>query len=85
MTFEIKGNQFYKDGEEIKIISGAVHYFRNLPDTWGDIFKKMKAENTFNMQAFLQHCHFVIPHISHPSSCKIRGPETSPRPQFLIL
>ena len=43
MTFEIKGNQFYKDGEEIKIISGAVHYFRNLPDTWGDIFKKMTA------------------------------------------
>ena len=43
MTFEIKGNQFYKDGEEIKIISGAVHYFRNLPDTWSDIFKKMKA------------------------------------------
>ncbi|MEE1322081.1 MAG: beta-galactosidase family protein [Acutalibacteraceae bacterium] len=43
MTFEIKGNQFYKNGEAVKIISGAVHYFRNMPDTWGDIFKKMRA------------------------------------------
>ncbi len=43
MTFEIKGNQFLKDGEPIKLISGAVHYFRNLPDTWSDIFRKMRA------------------------------------------
>ena len=33
----------YKDGKPIKIISGAVHYFRNMPDTWSDIFKKMRA------------------------------------------
>ena len=43
MDFKIVGNQFVKDGKEIKIISGAVHYFRNMPDTWRDIFKKMKA------------------------------------------
>jgi len=43
MTFEIKGNQFIKDGNPVKLISGAVHYFRNMPDTWRDIFKKMKA------------------------------------------
>ncbi len=43
MTFEIQGNQFVKDGKPIKLISGAVHYFRNLPDTWADIFKKMRA------------------------------------------
>ena len=43
MTFEVKGNQFIKDGEAVKLISGAVHYFRNMPDTWRDIFKKMKA------------------------------------------
>ena len=43
MKFEIVGNQFYEDGEPIKIISGAVHYFRNLPDTWDDIFEKMVA------------------------------------------
>lgn len=43
MQFEVKGNQFYRDGNAIKIISGAVHYFRNMPDTWIDIFTKMKA------------------------------------------
>ncbi len=43
MTFEVKGPDFYKDGKKIKIISGAVHYFRNMPDTWDDIFLKLKA------------------------------------------
>ena len=43
MKFEICGKDFLCDGKKIKIISGAVHYFRNMPDTWGDIFKKMKA------------------------------------------
>ena len=43
MDFKIDGKDFYKDGEKIKIISGAVHYFRNMPGNWSDIFKKMKA------------------------------------------
>ena len=43
MDFKIVGNQFVLDGEPIKLISGAVHYFRNMKDTWRDIFKKMKA------------------------------------------
>ena len=43
MTFEIKNGSFVKDGKPIKLISGAVHYFRNMPDTWTDIFKKMRA------------------------------------------
>lgn len=43
MKFEIIKNQFVRDGEPVKLISGAVHYFRNMPDTWRDIFKKMRA------------------------------------------
>lgn len=43
MKFEVKKDKFYRDGKEIKIISGAVHYFRNMPDTWTDILKKLKA------------------------------------------
>ena len=43
MKFEINGKDFFKDGKSIKIISGAVHYFRNMRETWDDIFKKMKA------------------------------------------
>jgi len=43
MKFEICGKDFLCNGKKTKIISGAVHYFRNMPDTWADIFKKMKA------------------------------------------
>ena len=43
MTFEIVKNEFIKDGKPVKLISGAVHYFRNMPDTWEDIFKKLLA------------------------------------------
>ena len=43
MTFQIQGSEFVRDGRPVKIISGAVHYFRNLPDTWGDIFRKLRA------------------------------------------
>ncbi len=43
MEFQIVGSEFVCDGKPIKLISGAVHYFRNMPDTWEDIFEKMKA------------------------------------------
>ncbi len=43
MKFEVIGSEFVKDGKPVKLISGAVHYFRNMPDTWDDIFSKMKA------------------------------------------
>ncbi len=43
MTFEIIKSDFVKDGKPIKLISGAVHYFRNMPDTWDDIFAKLLA------------------------------------------
>ncbi len=43
MIFTVRKNQFLYNGEPIKIISGAVHYFRNFPDTWDDIFEKMVA------------------------------------------
>ena len=43
MTFEIVKKDFLKDGKPVKLISGAVHYFRNMPDTWDDIFDKLLA------------------------------------------
>ena len=43
MEFKIEKNEFILNGEPIKLISGAVHYFRNMKCTWRDIFKKMKA------------------------------------------
>lgn len=43
MKFEIREKDFFFNDEPFKIISGAVHYFRNLPDTWDDIFEKLVA------------------------------------------
>ncbi len=43
MKFQVEKKEFVKDGTPVKLISGAVHYFRNLPDTWEDIFQKLVA------------------------------------------
>ena len=43
MTFEIKNRQFLKDGKPIKIISGAIHYFRNPRGYWDDVLQKLVA------------------------------------------
>ena len=41
-TFEIR-DKFYLDGEPFKIISGAIHYFRVVPEYWRDRMEKLKA------------------------------------------
>lgn len=38
--FEIK-DKFYLDGEPFQIISGAVHYFRTVPEYWRDRLEKL--------------------------------------------
>ncbi|MBQ7352678.1 MAG: beta-galactosidase [Clostridia bacterium] len=53
MDFRIEGSDFIKNGKKIKIISGAVHYFRNMRDTWSDIFKKMKAMGLNCVETYL--------------------------------
>lgn len=41
-TFEVK-EEFYYDGQPFKIISGAIHYFRVVPEYWQDRLEKLKA------------------------------------------
>lgn len=36
-------DSFLIDGEEIRIISGAIHYFRVVPEYWEDRLRKLKA------------------------------------------
>ena len=31
-VFEISGNQFLYDGKPVRIFSGAIHYFRVVPE-----------------------------------------------------
>ncbi len=40
--FEIKNKEFYIDGKPVKIYSGAMHYFRTLPEYWEDRLTKLK-------------------------------------------
>lgn len=41
LTFADK--KFYLDGEEFRIFSGSLHYFRALPEYWESLLKKFRA------------------------------------------
>ncbi|ULL15391.1 beta-galactosidase [Paenibacillus sp. H1-7] len=43
VRFEAVGNQFRLNGEPIRIVSGAIHYFRVVPEYWKDRLLKLKA------------------------------------------
>ena len=42
-TFTYDETQFLLDGKPFRIISGAMHYFRIVPEYWEDRLKKLKA------------------------------------------
>lgn len=41
-NLEVKGKEIYLNGEKIQILSGAIHYFRVVPEYWEDRLKKLK-------------------------------------------
>lgn len=41
--FEIKNSKFYLNDEPFWLMSGAIHYFRTLPEYWEDRLDKLKA------------------------------------------
>lgn len=50
--FEIKDN-FYLNGEPFKIISGAIHYFRVVPEYWQDRLEKCKAMGCNTVETYI--------------------------------
>ncbi|MCI5649250.1 MAG: beta-galactosidase [Fusicatenibacter sp.] len=50
--FEIR-DEFYLNGEKIKIISGGVHYFRIVPEYWEDRLKKLKALGCNTVETYI--------------------------------
>lgn len=42
-TFSMSGNEFTYNREPIRIVSGAIHYFRVVPEYWEDRLLKLKA------------------------------------------
>lgn len=50
--FEIR-DDFYLNGEKIKIISGGVHYFRIVPEYWRDRLEKLKALGCNTVETYI--------------------------------
>ncbi|AFH63710.2 glycoside hydrolase family 35 protein [Paenibacillus caseinilyticus] len=42
-VFGIEQDRFTYDGEELRLYSGAIHYFRIVPEYWEDRLRKLKA------------------------------------------
>lgn len=51
-SFEIKDN-FYLNGEPFKVISGAIHYFRTVPEYWQDRLEKLKAMGCNTVETYI--------------------------------
>lgn len=52
MTVEVK-ETFYLDGRPFQIISGAIHYFRVVPDCWRDRLEKLKAMGCNTVETYV--------------------------------
>lgn len=50
---EIKGNEFYLNGEPFRIFSGCIHYFRVLPEYWEDRLAKLKAAGLNTVETYV--------------------------------
>lgn len=50
--FEIK-EEFYLNGEPIKIISGAIHYFRVVPEYWRDRLEKLRLMGCNTVETYV--------------------------------
>jgi len=51
--FEIKGKDFLLDGEPFTVRSGAVHYFRILPEYWRDRLTKLKLAGFNTVETYI--------------------------------
>ncbi|MBM7708211.1 glycoside hydrolase family 35 protein [Enterococcus lemanii] len=52
MDFQIK-EDFLIDGQPVKLISGAVHYFRSLPEKWEHILYNLKAMGCNTVETYV--------------------------------
>ncbi|MFD1992176.1 beta-galactosidase family protein [Paenibacillus nicotianae] len=52
-TFEVVGNAFVYNGQPIRLLSGAVHYFRIVPEYWEDRLLKLKAFGLNTIETYI--------------------------------
>ena len=51
-TFEVK-EEFYLDGKPVKLLSGAVHYFRLVREYWEDCLFNLKAMGFNTVESYI--------------------------------
>ena len=49
----IVGEQFEINGKETPIYSGAIHYFRSMPEQWEDLLKKLKLAGFNTVETYV--------------------------------
>lgn len=49
----VQSDNFLLEGKETKIYSGAVHYFRSLPEQWEDILQKLKLAGFNTVETYM--------------------------------
>ena len=52
-SFKIKDNEFYLNDKPFKIYSGAMHYFRTLPEYWEDRLLKLKLAGFNTVETYV--------------------------------
>jgi len=74
MPLEARDSAFYVDGKKVQLLSGAIHYFRVVPEYWEDRLMRLKAcgLNCVETQVFslskgmvscaIVACNFCIQH-----------------------
>ncbi|MFC7322536.1 glycoside hydrolase family 35 protein [Halobacillus campisalis] len=50
---QTKNGQFYLDKEPFQILSGAMHYFRTVPEHWEDRLQKLKALGLNTVETYI--------------------------------
>lgn len=50
---EVHGEQFFLDGAPFRILSGAMHYFRVIPEYWEDRLSKLKAMGLNTVETYI--------------------------------
>ena len=52
-TLTIRGNDFIQNGKPVQLLSGAIHYFRVVPEYWRDRLLKLKAMGLNTVETYV--------------------------------
>ncbi|WP_068777077.1 beta-galactosidase family protein [Paenibacillus sp. FJAT-26967] len=53
VNFGVQGKEFVLDGQPIQLISGAIHYFRVVPEYWRDRLMKLQAGGCNTVETYV--------------------------------